>query len=154
MRISDWSSDVCSSDLTTPKPTAVSGRRGGGRVGTGSTDSSRSNARWRTAPCANPRCGIERWLHANGRRRTCATGSNTEDQPMAENKLVEARTVGIVGARGHTGAELIRLIAGHPRFELVFVSSRELAGQPVSAPVAEYEGSLRSAHVDRKGVGT
>jgi len=57
---------------------------------------------------------------------------------MAENK-----TVGIVGARGHTGAELIRLIAAHPRFELGFVSSRELDGQPVSAHVAEYRGDLR-----------
>src|SRR3546814_20496090 len=75
------------------------------------------------------RSGIERWLHANGRRRTCATGSNTEDQPMAENKLVEARTVGIVGARGHTGAELIRLIAGHPRFELVLRSDERRVGK-------------------------
>lgn len=53
-----------------------------------------------------------------------------------------ASTVGIVGARGHTGAELIRLIAGHPRFELAFVSSRELDGQPVSAHVPEYRGDL------------
>src|SRR3546814_16071544 len=73
---------------------------------------------------------------------TLFRSSNTEDQPMAENNFGDARTVGIVGARGHTGAELIRLIAGHPRFELVFVSSRELDGQPVSAHVAEYEGSL------------
>ncbi|WP_242107275.1 N-acetyl-gamma-glutamyl-phosphate reductase [Luteimonas aquatica] len=51
--------------------------------------------------------------------------------------------IGIVGARGHTGAELIRLIAAHPRFELAFVSSRELDGQPVSAHVAEYRGALR-----------
>ena len=40
-------------------------------------------------------------------------------------------TVGIVGARGYTGAELIRLLAGHPAIELAFVSSRELAGQRV-----------------------
>src|SRR3546814_16431972 len=54
---------------------------------------------------------------------------------------------------GHTGAELIRLIAGHPRFELVFVSSRELDGQPVSAHVAEYEGSLRYANVPHESLG-
>lgn len=40
--------------------------------------------------------------------------------------------VGIVGARGHVGAELIRLIAAHPRFVLYFVSSRERAGQRVA----------------------
>ncbi|QOY63638.1 N-acetyl-gamma-glutamyl-phosphate reductase [Lysobacter sp. H21R4] len=40
--------------------------------------------------------------------------------------------VGLVGARGHTGAELMRLIGGHPRFSLGFVSSREFAGQRVA----------------------
>jgi len=53
------------------------------------------------------------------------------------------RTVGIVGARGHTGAELIRLIASHPGFELGMVSSRELAGQQVSSHVQEFSGDLR-----------
>ncbi|HEV7491203.1 MAG TPA: N-acetyl-gamma-glutamyl-phosphate reductase, partial [Rhodanobacteraceae bacterium] len=37
-----------------------------------------------------------------------------------------AKTLGIVGARGHTGAELIRLVARHPSLDLVFVTSREL----------------------------
>ena len=55
------------------------------------------------------------------------------------------RTVGIVGARGYTGAELIRLVAAHPHFELAFVSSRELDGQPVSAQVPEYQGELHYA---------
>ena len=39
--------------------------------------------------------------------------------------------IGLVGARGHVGAELVRLLAAHPRFEIDFVSSRALAGQPV-----------------------
>ncbi|KAJ2825393.1 hypothetical protein FBU31_003729, partial [Coemansia sp. 'formosensis'] len=39
--------------------------------------------------------------------------------------------VGLIGARGFTGRELIKLIDSHPRFELAYVSSRELAGQPV-----------------------
>ncbi|GAB3304724.1 N-acetyl-gamma-glutamyl-phosphate reductase [Luteimonas notoginsengisoli] len=67
--------------------------------------------------------------------------------------MAEKKTVGIVGARGHTGAELIRLVAGHPRFELAFVSSRELDGQPVSAQVAEYEGPLRYANVQHESLG-
>lgn len=50
--------------------------------------------------------------------------------------------IGIVGARGHTGAELICLIAGHPRLELVFVSSRELDGQPVAVHNDAYHGGL------------
>lgn len=39
--------------------------------------------------------------------------------------------VGVVGARGHTGAELVRLINGHPSLQLAFAGSRELAGQPM-----------------------
>ena len=51
--------------------------------------------------------------------------------------------VGIVGARGHVGAELIRLIAAHPRFELAYVGSRELAGQRVADHSDAYDGELR-----------
>lgn len=53
------------------------------------------------------------------------------------------KTIGIVGARGHTGTELIRMIAAHPMLELVFVSSRELDGQRLDAHVPEYQGPLR-----------
>ena len=53
-----------------------------------------------------------------------------------------SKTVGLVGARGHTGAELIRLIARHPQLELAFVSSRELAGQPVRAHIEGFVGEL------------
>ncbi len=53
------------------------------------------------------------------------------------------RSVGIVGARGHTGAELIRLVAAHPTLELAYVSSRELAGQRVDAQLPDYRGDLR-----------
>jgi len=52
------------------------------------------------------------------------------------------QTIGIVGARGHTGAELIRLVALHPHLELAFVSSRELAGQRVREHVAGFGGEL------------
>lgn len=51
--------------------------------------------------------------------------------------------LGIVGARGHTGVELIRLVAGHPRFDLAFVSSRELDGQRVADHVDAWRGNLR-----------
>jgi N-acetyl-gamma-glutamyl-phosphate reductase common form len=51
--------------------------------------------------------------------------------------------LGIVGARGHTGAELIRLVAAHPRFDLAFVSSREFDGQRVADHVDAWRGELR-----------
>jgi N-acetyl-gamma-glutamyl-phosphate reductase len=55
---------------------------------------------------------------------------------------VAPRTVGIVGARGYTGAELVRLVAGHPGLSLSFLVSRELAGQPVRDHVSGYDGPL------------
>lgn len=58
------------------------------------------------------------------------------------------KRIGIIGARGHTGAELIRLIAGHPGLELAFVSSRELDGTAVADSVAGYEGELRYSNLD------
>ncbi|MGY3040586.1 N-acetyl-gamma-glutamyl-phosphate reductase [Rhodanobacter sp. TND4EL1] len=66
------------------------------------------------------------------------------------------KTIGIVGARGHTGTELIRMIAAHPALELVFVSSRELDGQRVDAQVPEYHGELcytAPAHEDLPALG-
>ena len=53
------------------------------------------------------------------------------------------KRIGIVGARGHTGAELIRLVAAHPALELAYVSSRELNGQRVDDHVDAYRGELR-----------
>ncbi|MBV7434407.1 N-acetyl-gamma-glutamyl-phosphate reductase [Cardiobacteriaceae bacterium TAE3-ERU3] len=41
--------------------------------------------------------------------------------------------VGIVGASGYTGAELLRLISAHPQAEIIGVTSRQYAGQPVSS---------------------
>jgi N-acetyl-gamma-glutamyl-phosphate reductase common form len=56
--------------------------------------------------------------------------------------------IGIVGARGHVGAEFIRLLAGHPDLELGFVGSRELDGRPVSEVVPEYTGTARYAALE------
>jgi N-acetyl-gamma-glutamyl-phosphate reductase len=54
----------------------------------------------------------------------------------------DRKKVGIVGARGHVGAELIRLLSAHPRLELAFVSSRELAGERVADHVTGFIGEL------------
>lgn len=61
-------------------------------------------------------------------------------------------TVGIVGARGHTGSELIKLIVAHPQLQLAFVSSRELDGQPVSEHNAAYAGALHFENLDADAV--
>lgn len=62
------------------------------------------------------------------------------------------KTIGIVGARGHTGVELTRLIAAHPALELCFVSSRELDGQRVSEYSDAYAGELRYENLDSAAV--
>jgi len=40
--------------------------------------------------------------------------------------------VGILGAAGYTGGELIRVLLGHPEVEIVFANSESNAGNPVS----------------------
>ncbi|MFT3756618.1 MAG: N-acetyl-gamma-glutamyl-phosphate reductase [Pseudoxanthomonas sp.] len=62
------------------------------------------------------------------------------------------QTLGIVGARGHTGSELIKLVAAHPQFELAFVSSRELDGQLVREHNAAYAGELRYENLSPEAV--
>ena len=46
--------------------------------------------------------------------------------------MTEPYLIGLVGARGHTGRELIRLISGHPEMMLAYAVSREYAGRRVS----------------------
>jgi len=73
---------------------------------------------------------------------------------MIDRPLLASRSIGIVGARGHVGAELIRLIGRHPQLELGFVSSRELAGQAVadSHPDADVDPDLRYELLDPAAV--
>jgi len=56
--------------------------------------------------------------------------------------------VGLVGARGYVGTELIRLVAAHPRFELGFVSSRERVGQRLADHEPAVDGELRYVNLD------
>ncbi len=42
-----------------------------------------------------------------------------------------ARTIGLIGARGFVGGELLRLIAGHPYLTLDYASSRQQAGSAI-----------------------
>jgi N-acetyl-gamma-glutamyl-phosphate reductase len=56
--------------------------------------------------------------------------------------------IGLVGARGYVGSELIGLVAAHPDMELAFVSSRERAGQRLSAHEPGYAGTLAYVNFD------
>ncbi len=50
--------------------------------------------------------------------------------------------VGIVGASGYSGEELVRLLARHTRVQLVSVTSRTLAGQPVAKVLPRLRGAV------------
>jgi len=48
--------------------------------------------------------------------------------------------VGVIGASGYTGEELVRLLARHPRVELAAVCSRTLAGKAVADEIPRLRG--------------
>jgi N-acetyl-gamma-glutamyl-phosphate reductase len=67
--------------------------------------------------------------------------------------MSDRHRVGVVGARGHTGAELVRLIRDHPRLDLLFAGSRELAGQPVPGQDDILFESIRPDDLATSGAG-
>jgi N-acetyl-gamma-glutamyl-phosphate reductase len=50
--------------------------------------------------------------------------------------------VGIIGASGYTGGELLRLLVNHPNVKLELATSRSLAGKPVTSTHRHLEGFL------------
>lgn len=60
--------------------------------------------------------------------------------------------VGLIGARGHVGKELLPLLLSHPHVDLNCVSSRELAGQNISVLAANYEGDLQFENLSPESV--
>jgi N-acetyl-gamma-glutamyl-phosphate reductase len=62
-----------------------------------------------------------------------------------------ARTVGILGASGFAGGELLRLVAAHPDLELAWAAGETAAGKPVAAlhpGLAAVVGDLRFTTYD------
>ncbi|MEM9058422.1 MAG: N-acetyl-gamma-glutamyl-phosphate reductase, partial [Pseudomonadota bacterium] len=47
------------------------------------------------------------------------------------------KSLGIIGARGYVGRELLRLLAGHGGFRVTAVSSRQHAGKAVHDTMPE-----------------
>lgn len=76
---------------------------------------------------------------ANGQRRSFSsvqqkTSSFAGGRRMFSSSTQaqrDAKKIGLIGARGYTGQELIRLINNHPSMEISYVSSRELEGKPL-----------------------
>ncbi len=51
-------------------------------------------------------------------------------------------TLGIVGVRGYVGKELLKLLINHPDIQLSWVSSRQLAGRPMSSIIEPLGNAL------------
>ena len=66
---------------------------------------------------------------------------------MPDGKPGRDVAVGIVGARGFTGRELLRLLSRHPRLHVAFVTSRELAGRAVKAESPGSDCELSFEHL-------
>ncbi|MFM1848607.1 MAG: hypothetical protein RL417_2081 [Pseudomonadota bacterium] len=62
--------------------------------------------------------------------------------------------VGIVGASGYVGLELLRLLALHPQFKVTWVTSREHQGKPVSSLHTALRGVYDLPFSDRAAVPT
>ncbi|WP_394693764.1 N-acetyl-gamma-glutamyl-phosphate reductase [Hyphobacterium sp.] len=56
--------------------------------------------------------------------------------------------IGLIGGRGYTGREILRLLSRRRDMELVLASSRELAGQKVQDTAPELDTGLRFESVD------
>lgn len=61
--------------------------------------------------------------------------------------MTQRKTVALIGARGHTGAQVIRLLSVHPALELTAASSRELTGQRVAEVVEGAPGDLAFSNI-------
>lgn len=66
--------------------------------------------------------------------------------------MPETYRVGVIGARGHTGAELMRILADHPYVEVVLAGSRDLAGQKVPGVEDLAYESLAPEEVANRGL--
>ncbi|KAJ3167940.1 hypothetical protein HDU88_001887 [Geranomyces variabilis] len=64
---------------------------------------------------------------SRGFSSSAAAVRHTQTRGYASTSAKPAR-IGLIGARGYTGRELIKLIDAHPSAELAYVSSRELNG--------------------------
>jgi len=53
----------------------------------------------------------------------------------------ESFRVGLIGARGYVGREMLRLVDAHPRLSLAYATSRGTAGKPIAGEIPVYSGN-------------
>ncbi|KAJ7474719.1 acetylglutamate kinase ARG6 [Mycena latifolia] len=95
----------------------------------------------------------------SARRGARGYASVAEPPAPAGPVSTEMKRLGLIGARGYTGQALTTLLSGHPHLALTHVSSRQLAGLPLTgytkAPItysnlspADVEGMEEAGEVD------
>ena len=62
--------------------------------------------------------------------------------------MSEPYLVGVIGARGHTGRELLRLIGEHPELMLAYAGSRDMAGRKVAEIAPEIHDDIEFEALD------
>ena len=67
-----------------------------------------------------------------------ASAAATDRRPGSPDARIR---VGIIGATGYVGAELIRILSRHPRVEIVGLQGRDRDGEPIGATHAHLAGT-------------
>ena len=62
--------------------------------------------------------------------------------------MSEPYLVGVIGARGHVGRELLRLIGEHPELMLAYAGSRDMAGRKVAEIAPEIHDDIEFESLD------
>jgi N-acetyl-gamma-glutamyl-phosphate reductase len=62
-------------------------------------------------------------------------------RPLSNVWLMNLEKVAVIGASGYSGEELVRLLSRHPLVDLVAVTSRQVAGQPLAAVYPRFSGT-------------
>ncbi len=79
---------------------------------------------------------------------TKASGVQAEMKP----KKLETLRVGLVGARGYVGVELLEIIGSHPLLDLAYASSRLFEGAPISEHAKVSFGGMKFEHLTPESV--
>jgi N-acetyl-gamma-glutamyl-phosphate reductase len=73
-----------------------------------------------------------------------------KEQVNKMNNETSVKTIGLVGARGYVGKELLSLIADHKNFEIAFASSRALKGKEIKGTDLLFQNLSPAEVADQK----
>src|ERR1700752_5010816 len=72
--------------------------------------------------------------------RTKQTGRTSKHSPprRSEGAMASKAKIGVLGASGYTGSELVRLLLRHPRVEIALLTADRRAGQEMGAVFPQF----------------